>query len=248
MVPRDKIINYLDEFLEISKFEDKILNGLQIIGKQEVNKIVVGVSPSLELFQKAVEKKADMIILHHGLIADFNPKVIDNIAKQRLKILFDNDITLLAYHLPLDAHYDSGNNAQLLKKLALDVRERFAKFDLGYIGEFKSEKDINQLLHEINSILSTEALLLKHGRDNIKTVAIVSGAGGYEFQSIIGKADVFITGEPKEHMDALAKESKINLIFAGHYNTEKLGVMALADLLKEKFDIDTEFIDVPCKL
>ena len=126
MVSRDLIIHFLNEFLAVDNFNDKVLNGLEIIGKSEVNKVVFGVSPSLELFRKAVDANADMIILHHGIINRDAPFTINEINKQRLKILFDNNITVLAYHLPLDAHYDSGNNVQLMRMLGLEFIGTFA--------------------------------------------------------------------------------------------------------------------------
>ncbi|MEA3430770.1 MAG: Nif3-like dinuclear metal center hexameric protein [Nanoarchaeota archaeon] len=246
MASRDNIVQFLNEFLEIDKFNDKVLNGLEVEGKNEVKKIVFGVSPSIELFNKSVSANADMIILHHGLISDFDSKHIYKLKKQRLKILFDNDINLVAYHLPLDAHYDSGNNAQIMKKLGMELQE---VFDVGFIAKYADEKDVNDVVTILNKELGTNCTLLKLGKDKIKTAAIISGGGGSNFLDAVFKGvDLYITGDSMEHMYELAKESKTNIIFAGHYNSEKLGVIAIAGLLKEKFNIETEFIDVPNKL
>jgi len=245
MASRNEIIKFLNEFLEIDKFNDKILNGLEIIGKNDITKIIFGVSPSLEFFNKAVEKKADMIILHHGLITDFDYKHFDETKKQKYSLIFNNNINLLAYHLPLDAHFDSGNNAQIMKCLGLEFKERFSHDNIGIIGKYSIEKDVNEIVNILNSKLNTQSLLLKHGKDKVTTVAIVSGAGGNCLTDAIDKGiDLFITGEAKEHMSWQAKESSTNLIFAGHYNSEKLGVIALAEVLKNRFNVETEFIDI----
>lgn len=247
MVSRDLIIQFLDGFLEIDKFEDKILNGLQVIGKNEIKKIAFGVTASLELFEKAVKANADMVITHHGLINDWDEKCIYELKKQRLKVLFDNNMNHLAYHLPLDAHYDSGNNVQLITKLGLEFKEMFfGSPPFGVIAQYQDPKDINEIVKDINAVLNVDSRLLKFGKDKVKTVAAVSGSGGSAFLEAIEKnVDLFITGDSKESNHELAKESKTNIIFAGHYNSEKLGVMALAELIKDKFNIETEFIDVP---
>ncbi|MBW3002946.1 Nif3-like dinuclear metal center hexameric protein [Candidatus Woesearchaeota archaeon] len=251
MASRDEIVRFLNELLEIDKFKDKILNGLEIEGKGEVKKIVFGVSHSLELFEKAAQEKADMIILHHGLISDFQEKAITGLMKKRIKTLLDNDINLLAYHLPLDAHYDSGNNAQLMKLLGLEFREMFDKYegmDIGVIGTYSKPKPVEDVVKILNKNLNTNSRLIKF-KDTASVVAIVSGGGGSSVLEAIQKgADLFITGDSMEHMFALAKEARISLIFAGHYNSEKLGIQALADLIKNKFKVQTKFIDIPCEL
>lgn len=246
MASRDDIVKFLNEFLEIDKFNDKIFNGLQVIGKDEIKKIAFGVSPSLELFKRAADNDADMIILHHGLLSDFDRKDIYELKKQRLQSLFNSNINLLAYHLPLDAHYDSGNNAQIMRKLGMEFKEMF---DVGVIAEYRQTKDIDEIVKILDEELDTECILLNFGKKQIKTAVIISGAGGSQFlNSTLHNIDLFITGDSMEHMHELAKESKTNIIFMGHYNSEKLGVIALADILKDKFNVKTEFIDIPNKL
>ncbi len=252
MVPADKIVHYLNRYLEIDRIKDYGPNGLQVSGKNEVGKIVLGVSASLELFQEAVKRNADTIIVHHGLFWETGRGRIDKVMKERLKILFDNDITLLAYHLPLDKHPKVGNNTQILKRLELKFIKQFGEHDkqyIGAIGELKNAVTFEEFVKRIDKVLDTNSLAFNYGPKVVKTVGIVSGGGGGWIVEAAGEnVDVFVTGEPKEFAQHFAKDGKVNMIVAGHYKTERFGIQALGELLKRKFNVKTEFIDVGCDI
>lgn len=252
MVPADKIVHYLDRYLEIGKIKDYGVNGLQVSGKNEAGKIVLGVSASLELFREAVKRNADMIIVHHGLFWETGRRAIDKVMKERLKILFDNDITLLAYHLPLDKHPKIGNNAQILKRLELKFIKQFGEYDkqyIGALGELKNAVTFEEFVKRINKVFDTNSLAFNYGPKIVKTVGIVSGGGGGWIVEAAGKnVDVFVTGEPKEFAQHFAKDGKVNMIVAGHYKTERFGIQALGELLQRKFNVKTEFIDIRCDI
>lgn len=249
MTKRDEIVEFINNYLEIQKFKDSGTNGLQVPGKEEVEKVVFGVSASLELFQQAVKKGADMIIVHHGLFWEGSRWRISHLLKGRLKFLFDNNLSLLGYHLPLDAHPEIGNNTQIAKRLGIKITGKFGEYQgeaIGWEGIFQTPKRFSGLVKEIKEIFGFKPWYLKSGKDILKTVAVVSGGGAGIIPEVIDKKiDVYITGETREFIPQAAKEGGINYISAGHYNTEKFGIQALGELLKEKFKIKVEFIDIP---
>lgn len=248
MVERDKIVKFLNEYLEIELVKDRSMNGLQVEGKDKIESIAVGVSANEQLFAKAVDANADMIIVHHGMFwSETFP--IKGFARERLWTLLKNKMNLLAYHLPLDMHPIVGNNAQLLKLFEVKHSEPFAKYKgttIGYKAELKSPIRIECIMDLLKHHLCSTPVAYAFGKENISKIGVVSGgAADMIYQAIDEKVDLFITGETTEFVQELARESGINFISAGHYNTEKLGVMALAKLLKDQFDVKTQFIDVP---
>lgn len=250
MVKRDEIVKFLNSYLEIEKFKDSGTNGLQVPGKGEVGKIALGVSASLELFQQANRKGADMIVVHHGLLWEGSQWRISRLLKGRLKFLFDDDISLLGYHLPLDAHPEIGNNAQIAKKLDIKIIGKFGEYKgeaVGWEGTFKKPRRFDGLLKEITKVFGFKPWYLKGGENILKTVAIVSGGGASIIPEVIDKKiDVYITGETGEFIPQAAKEGGINYIAAGHYNTEKFGIQALGEVVKKKFPtLEIKFIDIP---
>lgn len=249
MAKRDEIVKFINDYLEIDKLKDSGTNGLQVPGKEEVEKIILGVSASLELFQRAEKKGADMIIVHHGLLWEGSQWRISHLLKGRLKFLFDNNFSLLAYHLPLDAHPEIGNNAQIAKKLGIKITSKFGEYKgeaVGWEGTFKRPRKFDELLKEINKVFGFKPWHLKGGKNILKTAAIVSGGGTGIIPEVIDKKiDVYITGETGEFIPQAAKEGEINYIAAGHYNTEKFGIQALGRLLEKKFKVKVEFIDIP---
>ena len=252
MAHRNEIIAFLDDFLSVARIRDASVNGLQVIGKDAVHTVALGVSASLELFERAVAEGADMLIVHHGLYWANTPRQIDWLTKRRLKALFDSDLTLLAYHLPLDAHPEVGNNAQILKALRL-VREEtpFGWHDgtaVGAIGRLPSPMSLAAFVKMVAQELSVDVDYLPYGPEEVSRVAVMSGGAPGDVQEAIEKGcDVYLTGEIREGSPAQAKEGHINYVGAGHYNTEKLGVIALGQLLVDRFGVSTTFIDIPNK-
>lgn len=262
MIKRDKLINFINKTLKVEKDKDPwLFNGLQVIGKTEVKKIVIGVSPRMELFKKAADWSSDMIILHHGLLGP-KGKPIGRVLKNRLKILFNNDITLLTYHLFLDNHPSLGNNAQIIKLLGAEKGKKFGYMDKlyrGWEGEFSKAISISQLIQKYKKLCGSNACsalsgagvkVFQYGPKMIKKFAVVSGGGPYLLNEAIDKnLDAYLTGEARESTEAWAKEAGIHFIYLGHYNSEKFGIKALGKVIKKKFpDLEIKFINIPNNL
>jgi len=241
-----QIAEFLDRELDINSFEDKSCNGLQVENCREIEKIGFAVDASLETFQQAVEAGCNMLIVHHGLFWSFGKTYLTSGNYQKIKFLMNNNVAVYAAHLPLDAHAKYGNNIQLANLLGLKNIQPFGEYNGKKIG-FKGET--NTTLKEVKSLLEKnkmQTLNLPFGPSKIKNIGIVSGGSAREVsQGIAQKIDLYITGEPVHHVYHQAKEENINVIFAGHYETEVWGVKALMPLLKDKFKVKVEFIDVP---
>lgn len=247
------IVDYLDRYLRLEDFKDSSWNGLQFQGKEDIKKIIFAVDTGIDTFKEAARQDADMIIVHHGQFWEGTDPRIINAAKKRLEILFDNNISLYAAHLPLDRHKIVGNNAQLLKILEANIEKDFAEYKgqmISWQGSLKKRRTLLSIARTLEKELSAECLILPFGKKSIKKIAVCSGGTGIPelMQAIDACADLYITGERSE-LYHIAKDNGINVIFAGHHATETLGVKALAQILKKKFS-DTEciFIDIPTGL
>jgi len=251
---RNQLIDFINLTLNFEPNKDPYLfNGLQVIGKDEVKKIALGVTDNLELFTKAAKWGADMIIVHHGLLGPKKNMPITKVLKNRLKILFDCDITLLCYHLFLDNHPLLGNNAQIIKLLGAKINKEFASLDnlnWGYEAEFKLPIDVSELEKRLKQLCGQSLLSFKYGKPTIKKIGVVSGGGPYVLTEAIDKnLDAFLTGELREWTKEWVKEAGINYFSLGHYNSEKFGVIALGEAIKKKFpELEIKFIDVPNNL
>lgn len=246
-----ELINYMDDYLKVNEISDVSINGLQIEGKKDVKKICLGVDSSLEIFKEASKRKADIILVHHGLIWG-GLKNIRGLVKERISYLLEKDISLYAAHLPLDMHPEIGNNIGLVRILDLSYPEPFGAYHgvkIGFKGKYEKKKSIKEISRKLEKSLSAKVECFNFGPDKVESVGIVSGGGGSAFEDCIKEElDLFITGEPSHAIYHIAKEAGINLIFAGHYATEKLGIMSLGKNIEEKFKIKTEFIDIPTGL
>lgn len=245
---RAELIRFLNDYLKCEEFSDLGPNGLQVEGRAEINKIVTGVSASVELFEKAKQEHADAIIVHHGIIWDFERPVYKGGYKKRVKTLLENDINLLAYHLPLDAHEEIGNNAVIAEILQLTNVQPFGEYKgkfVGMSGEFENQSS-ESVFHHIREKINPHALIFAHGPDSIQKVGIISGGAQKEVkQAVLQNLDLYITGEVSEHIFHYVKEEGIHFVAAGHYATERFGIIALGDHLKAKFGLDVTFIDIP---
>ena len=245
------ILAHLDELLDPASFPDYCPNGLQVPGREEVATIVTAVSAGADLFEQAIAAGADAILVHHGLFWKGAPLQLDRPARRRLKLLFDADVSLLAYHLPLDAHPEHGNNALLAAAIGAaswDPLTTASGPSIGVTATLPGDGiDVTQLIARTQAAVGgREPLAFTAGPERIRSVAIVSGGGsGYLGDAIAADADAFITGEPTERVVNQATESAIHYLAAGHYATETLGVRRLGELLCAKFGIEHEFIDVP---
>jgi dinuclear metal center YbgI/SA1388 family protein len=243
-------LDELNRLLEPGRFRDYCPNGLQVPGRAEVARVATGVSASAELFERAIGEQADLLIVHHGLFWGSQPAPIDARMKHRLKLLFDADMSLAAYHLPLDAHPELGNNAQIARALGADALEPFALHEgqpIGCIARFPGEGlDASVLFARVADLTERTPLLFDAGPHLVGSVAIVSGAGApYLPDAVAAGADAFLTGEPAERVMTEAREAGIHFIAAGHYATETLGVRRLGEYLAERYGVEHVFIDVP---
>lgn len=245
---RDDIIEYLAEYLSVKDFEDYCHNGLQIEGKGNVSKVVLGVTLSRKLIGEVVKRKADMLIVHHGIFVRDVPAPLQlkGLYKERVKEILLNDINLAGYHLPLDAHPEIGNNISLCKLFGV---KKCKKVDVGFVGELDETIGILEFKKIVDAKLGIESFLLSPGKQKIKYVGIISGGSSPYFEQMLENgADLFIGGDVREEVVRKIEEVGINYINAGHYNTEKLGIQNLGKLLEKKFKIKAEFVDVPCEV
>jgi len=241
---RDEILAYADELLDTASFQDYGPIGLQVAGAAEVRKIVCAVSSSLDLFHRAAAAGAHLLLVHHGLFWNADSRVVDDLLRDRLRVLFDADVTLAAYHLPLDAHREVGNNALLARALGVAVDGPFAAIGVG--GRLSTPTSIDELAGRLRGALDREPLVFAHGRDVVERVAVVTGGGGrYLADAAREGYDAFVTGEPEEPSLYLAKELGIHFLAGGHYATERLGVQALAEHLGGRFGLEWQFLELP---
>ena len=235
------IVKDLDELLSTQQFKDYCPNGLQVEGSSEINKIVSGVTASLALIDQAVNENADALLVHHGFFWRGESPEIVGYKKQRIAKLIKNDISLLAYHLPLDAHAKYGNNVQLAKMLGLSVMGAFGpeKSPIGILAELPTSESSEKFFSRIEKALfRTPVHLAKKQSKNLAVIAICTGAAQNYFESAIAAgADAFVTGEVSEQTYHLAMESGVDFFAAGHHATERYGVQALGSYLADKFSI-----------
>jgi dinuclear metal center YbgI/SA1388 family protein len=245
---RDALTKYVASFLKSDEYSDYCPNGLQVEGRRDVNRIVTGVSASVELFQRAVAEKADAVIVHHGIIWKSAQPTYRGGFRERLRLLLQNDINLYAYHLPLDAHPHVGNNAQLSLLLDLKNAEPFGDYEgktIGFRGTLE-EVPYEHFVTKVENVVGRKPLVFPYGPSLIRTVGVISGGAPREIvQAVERGLDAYVTGEVGEPTLHYAKEEKIHFIAAGHYATEKFGVKALGKHLAERFDLEAVFIDIP---
>jgi dinuclear metal center YbgI/SA1388 family protein len=240
------LIGHLDELLKPHSFEDFAPNGLQVPGRETVATVATGVSAGLELFERAAAEGADLVLVHHGLFWKGPPKPLDLPAKRRLRVLFDHDMSLAAYHLPLDGHPEHGNNALLAQALGARVTGPFAG-GIGVTAVFDPEPvTAADLEARVRTVTAREPLAVMAGPDPVAGIAIVSGGGqDHLLEAVEAGHDAFLTGEASERNFNEARESGIHFLAAGHYATETLGVQRLGELLAERFGVRHVFVDVP---
>lgn len=248
-VSLEEIENYCNKLLFSDSFKDYCPNGLQVAGKGEIKKIVTGVTACQQLLEGAVDAGADLILVHHGYFWRGEDQRVVSIKKNRLKTLLVNDVSLLAYHLPLDAHAVYGNNVQLAKLMGWQVNSGMDApigESIVLLGELKKPITGAQLSHQISQKLHREALYIEGHTRAIQKIAFCTGAAQSYIEQVASfGVDVFISGEISEQTVHLARELGVSYIAAGHHATESYGVQALGAHLAEKFDLEHQFIDVP---
>ncbi|MGA1874353.1 MAG: Nif3-like dinuclear metal center hexameric protein [bacterium] len=242
---RQELLSFLDAYLNVDHFQDYGKNGLQVHGSPTVQRIVSGVTFSRRLIDEAILHKAELILVHHGLFkGDIpDPPCFHGPLRDRLALLFAYNLNLAAYHLPLDAHPDVGNNALACKKLGLNDLH---PLDVGFIGHLSRPESLKSFIRKVETLYGRQVLALEFGPTRIQRVAIISGGSSTLWETALqAEADLFICGDMKESLVRKIEEMNFNVLAAGHYHTEILGIKALSELIREKFPIEVSFIDIP---
>jgi dinuclear metal center YbgI/SA1388 family protein len=239
-----ELVRSLDDLLEPAAFDDMGPNGLQVPGARQIDRVVTGVTAQRELFERAAEAAAQLVLVHHGLFWNFAPVGLTPLLAERLRPLFRHDIALAAYHLPLDAHAEVGNNALLADALGAAGHVAF-----GHVGRgatFAEPVPAAELFARVAEVTGREPLVFDSGPPEIRRLAIVSGGAASRLDRAVAEGyDAFLTGEPKENVMADAREAGIHFIAAGHYATETFGVRRLGDWLAERFGVEHLWVDIP---
>lgn len=239
------LLDYTGRLLQVERWRDYCPNGLQVQGRPEVSRIVSGVSASKALLEAALEAKADLVLVHHGYFwRNEDPRIVGT-KHDRLKLLLQHDLNLVAYHLPLDAHPELGNNAQLARLLGFEIEGWFGEQPIGAYGRLLHPAILDDLGRQIARVLDRAPLLVGDPGRPVHRIAWCSGAAQDYLQQAVGLGvDAFLTGEVSEHTVHLARESGVAFIAAGHHATERYGVRALGDHLASEFGLTHQFIDL----
>jgi dinuclear metal center YbgI/SA1388 family protein len=247
---RDQIVAYCDELLEIADYEDYGPNGLQVPGARDVTRVATGVTPNLETLEAATEWGAQLVLSHHGLLWGSEMTALSVPMAARLRALLTAEASLAAYHLPLDAHPDIGNNALLRDALGLAPDPRpfgMAKGSaIGLVGRADPPLTVTDLEARLREAVGQEPLVFDAGPEQIRTVGIITGSGGFALHEAgpLG-LDALVTGEPSESVMGEAREYGVHFLAGGHYATETAGIRRLGELVAERFGVEHRFIDVP---
>jgi dinuclear metal center YbgI/SA1388 family protein len=242
---REELTRYLDELLESARYKDYCPNGLQVEGRDEVRRVLAGVTASQALVDAAIKRGADALLVHHGWFWRGEDGRVTGFRRARLHALLTHDINLIAYHLPLDTHPEFGNNAQLAKRLGWTLEGHFGDQDLGCFGAGSGSDTLADLAAQLTSELGREPLVIGDLGRPVKRIAWCSGGAQSYFEEAIGLGvDVYLSGEISEQHVHLARETGVAYIAAGHHATERFGVQSLATHLAERFGIECEFLDI----
>ena len=238
----------LKEVLRPEQFKDYCPNGLQVEGRKEISKLVTGVTACQELITAAVEAGADALLVHHGYFWRGEDQSISGIKKARIEALLKHDVSLFAYHLPLDVHREFGNNVQLAKVLGIEIDGELGKQNnhpIGLVGTISEDTDFESLKALIADKLDRQPLAIEGNSKPIRSIGWCTGAAqNYIELAVAAGVDAYITGEVSEPTVHIARESGIHFFSAGHHATERYGVQAIGGYLAAKFGIDHQFIDI----
>lgn len=246
-IDKTALAAYLASTLDITRFRDFCPNGLQVEGRNEIKKLVSGVTASMALIDAAIAHEADAILVHHGYFWRGEDARVIGQKHARLKALLGRDINLFAYHLPLDAHPELGNNAQLARVLGLHAEGRFGEDDIGWLGQVAdvSIRTAGDLARQVEARLGRAPLLIGDPEQPVGKVGWCTGAAqGFLGDAIAAGANIYLSGEISEPTVHLARESGVVYLACGHHATERYGVQALGEHVADIFDIEHHFIDI----
>ena len=243
---RIELETYLADLLQVARFKDYCPNGLQVEGRAEVRCIVTGVTASAELIDAALAEGADALLVHHGYFwRGEDPRVV-GVKRGRLERLLRHELNLFVFHLPLDAHPELGNNAQLAARLGIAPGGRFGDQDLGSLGELPEPLPLAEFAARVEARLDRRPLVVGDPARPIRRVAWCTGAAqDLLLEAAARGADVYLTGEVSERTVLEARESGIAFVSAGHHATERFGIRALGEHLAARFGLRHAFVDVP---
>jgi dinuclear metal center YbgI/SA1388 family protein len=245
MVKINDLTHYTQQLMQVERFKDYCPNGLQVEGRTEIRKIVTGVTASMALLEAAHQANADLILVHHGYFWRNEDARIVGIKRNRIAFLMKNDLNLMAYHLPLDAHPELGNNVQLGKVLGIDAIDYAGDDNLVAYGELGVAMTLGEFALQLEVGLQRRPMLIGDKEKLVKKVAWCTGAAqGYIDTAASLGADVFISGEISEQTTHQSLESGVAYISAGHHATERYGIQALGQYLAERFNLQHEFLDI----
>ena len=247
---RDHLVAYLDDLLDADSLQDAGVNGLQVAGRTEVERLATAVSASAQLFSEAAAWGADAILVHHGLLwRGTEPQRLAGSFRERVRILLENEMSLVGYHLPLDRHVDHGNAAVMAREMGLEQLEAFGSFDgvmLGWAGVFPTPMPTGELCGVVRHVCGREPLFFPGGPELVASVGIVTGGAPAAFDEAVASGlDAFITGEAREWVQHRALEDGVHFLAAGHYATERFGVRSLGEHLGKRFGLEVRFFDLP---
>lgn len=242
-----QLVQYLDYYLGCNQIKDYCPNGLQVEGKPEINKIITGVTASQALIDAAIEHQADAVIVHHGHFWRGEEPTIVGMKRNRIKVLLDNDVSLLAYHLPLDVHPMLGNNAQLANLLGITIDTTLNPNDpsiIGLQGHLPMALSVTEFASRVEQELNRKPMVVDSGKPVQKIGWCTGGGQGYIDQAVASGVDLFLTGEASEQTFHSAVENGISFIAAGHHATERYGVKALGEHIARLYGVDHQFINI----
>jgi dinuclear metal center YbgI/SA1388 family protein len=243
-----ELVAHLDSVLQVQRFKDYCPNGLQVEGRENISRLATGVTASQAFLDAAVSWGADAVLVHHGYFWQGESPVISGMKRRRLGTLLANDISLLAYHLPLDAHPTLGNNACFGRLLGIEVHEPLDPDDadgVGNIGSLAESVTLAGLLSQIEAFTGRLPLSIGDEQTSVQRIAWCTGAAqGYIEAAVAAGADVFITGEASEQTVHVAREEGIQFISAGHHASERYGVQAVGEEVAAMFGLEHRFIDI----
>ncbi|WP_111657304.1 Nif3-like dinuclear metal center hexameric protein [Isoalcanivorax indicus] len=245
MLKRDDMLRILDELLTPQAFRDYCPNGLQVEGREQIRRLVTGVTACQALLDAALIEEADAVLVHHGYFWKNEEPAVRGMKKQRLQTLLRHDLNLFAYHLPLDAHPELGNNAELGRRLGVEVTGALRDDGIGLIGRLPEPMSALEFARLVEDAVGREALHIGEAEDEIETLAWCTGAAqGFIEQAQALGVDAYLSGEISEPTVHFARETGIHYFAAGHHATERYGVQAVGEWLAAEYGIEHVFIDI----